>query len=176
MANTWGNNGNSDRLYFLGLQNHRRCWLQPWNSKTLDPLKKSYDNPRQRIKKQRHHFANKGLYSQSYGFSSSHEWMWELDHKKGWAWKNLCFRIVLMEKTLESSLDHKTSCKPASPKGKSTLNIHWKDWCWSLSSTTLATWYEERTHWKRPWCWERLKRKGEESGRGWDGWIASVSQ
>ena len=58
---------------------------------TLAPWKESYDKPRQHIKKQRHHFANKGVYSQSYGFSSSHVWMWELDHKEGWALKNLCF-------------------------------------------------------------------------------------
>ena len=55
---------------------------------------------------------------------------------------------------------------------KSTLTIHWKDWCWSWSSNTLATWGEELTHWRRPWCWERLKAKGEWSGRRWDGYIA----
>ena len=54
---------------------------------------------------------------------------------------------------------------------KSTLNIHWKDWCWSWNSNTLATWFEELTHWKRPWCWERLKA-GEGDDRGWDGWMA----
>ena len=58
--------------------------------------------PRQHIKKQRHYFANKGPYSQSYGFSSSQVWMWELDHKEGWVPKNLCFWIVALEKTLES--------------------------------------------------------------------------
>ena len=63
MANRWGNNGNSDRHYFLRLQNHCRWWLQPWNLKTFAPWKKSYDQPRQHIKKQRHYFANKGLYS-----------------------------------------------------------------------------------------------------------------
>ena len=78
------------------------------------PWKKSYDEPRQHIKKQRHHFAKKGLPSQSYGFSSSHVWMWELDHKNGWAPKNWCFQIV--EKTLESSLDSK-EMKPVNPKG-----------------------------------------------------------
>ena len=61
MANRWRNNGNSDRLSFLGLQNHYRWWLQPWNEKTLAPWKKSYDKPRERIKKQRHSFTNKGL-------------------------------------------------------------------------------------------------------------------
>jgi len=135
----------------------------------LEPPEKPHDKLRQHIKEQIHHFANKGPYSQSHGFSTSHVWMWELDHEEGWAPKNWCFQIVVLEKTLESPLDHKSSCKPASPKGKSTLNIHWKDWCWSLSSNTLATWYEEPTHWKRPWCWERLKTKGEESSRGWDG-------
>ena len=59
---------------------------------------------------------------------------------------------------------------------KSTLNIHWKDWCWSWRSDTLATWCKEPTHWKRPWCWERLRAKGEEGGRGWDGWMASLIQ
>ena len=59
---------------------------------------------------------------------------------------------------------------------KLTLNIHWKDWCWSWTSNTLAIWGEELTHWKRPWCWERLKAGGEGDDRGWDGWMASLSQ
>ena len=59
---------------------------------------------------------------------------------------------------------------------KSVLNIHWKDWCWSCSSNTLATWCEELTQWKRPWCWERLKVGGEGDDRGWDGWTASPTQ
>ena len=75
-------------------------------SKTLAPWKKSYDKPRQQIRKQRHYFANKGPYSQSCGFSSSHIQIWELDHKEGWVPKNWCFEIVL-EKTLESPLDCK---------------------------------------------------------------------
>ena len=58
---------------------------------------------------------------------------------------------------------------------KSVLNNHWKDWCWSWSLNTLATWCEELTHWKRPWCWERLKAGGEGDDRGWDGWIASLT-
>ena len=57
---------------------------------------------------------------------------------------------------------------------KSVLNIHWKDWCWS--SNTLATWCEELTHWKRPWCWERLKVGGEGYDRGLDGWMVSQTQ
>ena len=75
--------------YFWGLQNHCRWWLQPWNYKMLAPWKKSYDQPRQHIKKQRHYFADKGPSSQSYGFSSSHVWMWELNYKESWAPKML---------------------------------------------------------------------------------------
>ena len=56
------------------------------------------------------------------------------------------------------------------------LGVHWKDWCWSWNSNTWATWWEELTHWKRPWCWKRLKAGGEGEDRGWDGWIASPTQ
>ena len=60
---------------------------------------------------------------------------------------------------------------------KSALNIHWKNWCWSWNSSTLATWCEELTHWKRPWCWERLKAGGRRGdNRGWDGWMASPTK
>ena len=61
-------------------------------------------------------------------------------------------------------------------KRKSTLHIHWKDWCWSWGSNTLATWCKELTHWQRSWCWERLRAGGEEGSRGWDGWMASPTQ
>ena len=63
---------------------------------------------------------------------------------------------------------------PTSPSwGRSVLGVHWKDWCWSWNSSTLATWCEELTHWKRPWCWEGLGAGGEEVDRGWDGWMGS---
>ena len=83
--------------------------LTPWN--------KSYDKPRQHFKKQRHHFVDKGLSSQSYGFSSSRIWMWELDNKEGRALKKWCFQIVMLGKTLETPM----ACKeinPVNPKGK----------------------------------------------------------
>ena len=82
----------------------------------LAPWKKSYDQPRKHIKKQRDYFANKGQASQSYGFSSSHVWMWELDYKEIWALKNWCFWTVVLEKTLESPLDYK-EVQPIHPKG-----------------------------------------------------------
>ena len=81
----------------------------------LAPWKESYDKPRQCIKKQRYHFADKGLYSQTYGFSSSHVQMWELDHKIDWAPTNWCFQIVVLEKILESPLESK-ELKPVCPK------------------------------------------------------------
>ena len=66
---------------------------------------------------------------------------------------------------------------PTSPSSrKSFLNIHWKDWCWSWSSSTLATWCEELTPWKKSWCWERLKAGGEVDDRGWVSWLASPTQ
>ena len=84
--------------------------------KTLSLWKKSYDKPRQHIKKQRPHFADKGPHSQSYGFFSSHVWMWELDHKEGWAPKNWCFQTTVLEKALESP-SHCKVIKFVNPKG-----------------------------------------------------------
>ena len=91
-------------------------WLQPQNQKTFAPWKESYDQPRQHIKKVRHYFANKEFSSQNYGFSSTHVWMWELDHKGGWGSKNSCISTVLFEKTLGVSLEHK-EIKPVNPRG-----------------------------------------------------------
>ena len=112
MGNRWVKNGNSERLHFLGLQNHCRWWLQPRNSKMLAPWKKSYDKPRQ----QRHYFTDKCPSSQSYGFSSSHVWIWELYYNESWAPKNSCFWTVVLEKTLESFLNGK-EINPINPKG-----------------------------------------------------------
>ena len=82
----------------------------------LAPWKKSYDQLRQHIKKQRHYFANKAPSSQSYGFSGSHVWMWRLEYKESWVLKNWCFWTVVLEKTLESPLDCK-EIQPVHPKG-----------------------------------------------------------
>ena len=84
--------------------------------KALAPWKKSYNQPRQHIKKQRHYFANKGPSSQGYGFSSGHVWMWVLDCEESWALKNWCFWTVVLEKTLESPLDCK-EIQPVHSKG-----------------------------------------------------------
>ena len=78
----------------------------------------------------------------------------------------------------------KDSCESLGQQGdqtsysnrKSTLNTLWKDWCWSWNSNTLATWWEELSDWKRPWCWARLRAGEEGDDRGWDGWMASPTQ
>ena len=114
----------------------------------LAPWKKGYDQPRQDVKKQRHHFANKGPSSQGYGFSSSHVWMWELEYKESWAPKNRCFWTVVLEKTLESPFDCK-EIQPVHPKGN-------QSWIFN-GRTDFATWCKELTHWKRPRCWETLE-------------------
>ena len=136
--------------------------------------KKSYDKSRQHFKKQRHHFADKGLYNQSYCFSSSHVLMWELDHKEDWAPRNWCFQTVVLERTLESLLDCK-EIKPVNPKG-------YQPWIFigrtGVEAEAPIPWpldVKEPTHWKRSWCWERL-RAGEEGNRRWDGWTASLTQ
>ena len=133
----------------------------------------SSNQPRQHIKMQRIYLANKGPSSQGYGFSSSHVWMWELGYKESWV-QNWCFWTVVLKKTLESPLDCK-EVQPVHPKGNQSWG-HWKDWCWSWNSNTWATWCEELTHLKRPWCWERLRAGGEGDDRGWDGWMASPTR
>ena len=137
----------------------------------LAPWEKSYDQPRQHIKKQRHYFASKGPSSQSYGFSSNHVRMWELDYKESWALNNWCFWTVVLEKTLESPLDCK-EIQPVHPKGNQSW-IFIEGVMLKLKLQYMATWCEELTHWKRPWCWARLKAGGEGDNRGCDGWIPS---
>ena len=88
----------------------------------LTPWKKSYDQPRQHVKKQRYYFANKGSPSQSYGFSSSHVWIWELYHKEGWVPKNWCFQTAVLKKTVESPLNCK-EIKPVNPKGSPEYSL-----------------------------------------------------
>ena len=99
--------------------------------------------------------------------------MWLLDHKEDWV-LNCCFQIVVLEKTFESPLNSK-EIKPGQSYRRSTLNSHWKDWGWSWSSNTLATSWEELTHWKRPWCWERLRAGREVGNREWDSRIDSLT-
>ena len=135
---------------------------------------KSYDKPRQHIKKQRHYFGNKSLYSQVYGFSSSHIWVWELDCKECWAPKNWCFWTVMLEKTLESPLDHK-EIQSVNPKGNHSWIFIGKT---DAEAETLILWPPDAKSWligKDPdagkdWRWEE-KGTPEDEMVGWHHWL-----
>ena len=100
--------------------------------------------------------------------------MWELDYKESWAPKNWCFWTVVLEKTLESPLDCK-EIQSVHPKGNQSWIFIGRTDAEAETPNTLATWCKELTHWKKSWCWERL-RAGEGEDRGWDGWMASPIQ
>ena len=102
MGNRWGNSGNSDRLYFLGLQKSLQMVTTAMKLKDACSLEESYDLPRQHVKKQRHYFANKGPSSQSYGFSGSHVWLWELDYKESWVEELMFLNCGVGEDSWES--------------------------------------------------------------------------
>ena len=133
---------------------------------------KSYDQPRQHIQKQRHYFANKGPSSQSYGFSSSHVWMWQLEYKESWALKNWFFWTVVWRRLLRvtwiARRSNRSILKEFSPE-YSLKGL-------MLKLQYLATWSEELTPLKRPWCWERLKARVEGDDRRRDGWMASLTR
>ena len=123
---------------------------------------------------QRHYFANKGLSSHTYSFSSSHVWMWELGYKESWVPKNWCFWTVVLEKTLESPLGSK-ELQPVNPKGnQSWIFIGRTD----VEAETPILWPSDAKNWligKDPNAGERLKAGGEGDDRGWDGWMASLT-
>ena len=117
--------------------------------------KKSYDKPKQCIKKQRHYFTNKGLDSQSSGFPSGQVWMWELDHKEAWVPKNWCFWTVVLEKTLKSPLDFK-EIQPVHPEGnQSWIFIGRID----AEAETPILWPPDAKNW--------ITRKDPDSGKDW---------
>ena len=113
------------------------------------------DKHRQCIKKQRHYFADKGLYSQSYGFSSNHVWMWELDHKEDWVPKNWCFWTVLLEETLESPL-HCKEIKSVNPKGNQSCTFTGRT---DAETEAPVFWPPEMKRW--------LIRKDPDAGKDW---------
>ena len=167
MVNRWGN---SDRLFSrapVSLQMVTAA--MKW--KDVCSWKKSYNQPKQCIKKQRHCFADKGPSSQSYGFSRSHVQTWELEHTEGWAPKNWCFQTVVLEKTLENPLDCK-EIQPVHPKGNQP----------SLEGPMLMQKLQYFGHpiWRadsleKTLMLERLRAGGEGEDRRWDGWMASLT-
>ena len=161
MANRWQNNENSDRLYFLG-GTPKSLQMVTTAMKLKDaPWGKICDQPRQHIKKKIHYFANKDPSTQGYGFSSSHVWMWELDHKESWVLKNWCFWTVVLEKTLENPLDCK-GIQPVPPKGdQSWVFIGRTD----AEAETPILWPSDVKNWliwKDPDAWQdwRQEEKG----------------
>ena len=121
----------------------------------LAPWKKSYDQHRQHIKKQGHYFANKGPSSQSYGFFSGHVWMWELDYKESWALKNWCFWPMVLEKTVESTLDCK-EIQPVHPVGDQFWAFIWRT---DVEAETPILWPPDAKNW--------LSRKDPDAGQDW---------
>ena len=137
-------------------------------------LEGKFNKLRQHIKKQRHHFAYKALYSQSYGFSNSHIWMWELNHREGWALKIWCFGTVVLEKTPESSLDHK-EIKPVNLIGNQPWAFIGRT---DAEAETPLLWPPDVMNWliwKDPdpgndWRWEE-KGTTEDEMVGWHHWL-----
>ena len=160
-------------FYFLWLQNHNHCRCSHEIKRHLLLGRKAMTNLGS-ILKRRHYFADIGPSSQSYAFSSSHVWMWVVDYKESWAPKNWCFELWCWSRLLRVPWTAKRSNQ--SILKRSVLIVHWKDWCWSWNSNMLATWCEEMTHLKRPWCWKRLKVGGKGDDRGWDAWMASLAR
>ena len=135
---------------------------------------KSYDQPRQHVKKQRHNFADKGPSSQSHSLSSSHVWMGELDYKESWAQKHWCFWTVVLEKTLESPLNCK-EMQPVHPKGNQSWVFFGRT---DAEAETLILWPPDAKNWviwKDPdagkdWRWEE-KGTTEDEMVGWRQWL-----
>ena len=160
----------------LGLQNHCRLNFMDCSHKIKRCLllrRKRYDQPRQHLIKQRHHLANKGPSSQSYGFSISHVWMWMLDYKESWAPKNWCFWTVVLVKILESPLDCK-EIQPVHPKAdQSWMFIGRTD----AEAETPILCPPDGKNWlirKDPDAGKVERTEGDD--RGWDGWKASPTQ
>ena len=137
------------------------------------PWKKNYDKPRQHIKKQIYYLLTKVYIVKAMAFPvvmyGCENWTIKkaecrrIDAFELWYWRLL--RVPWTARRANQSILKEIS-----------LGVHWQDWCWSWNSNTLATWWEELTHLKRLWCWERLKAGGEGDDRGWDGWMASPTQ
>ena len=170
MANRRGNNGNSERLHFWGAPKSLQMVTAAMKLKMIASWKKSCDQPRQHFEKQKHYFANKCPSSQSYGFSSSHVWMWELDYKESWALKNWCLWTVVLEKTLESPLECK-EIQPVHPEGnQSWIFIGRTD----AEAETPILWPPNAKNWLigkdpdagRDWGQEE-KRRTEDEMVGW---------
>ena len=139
----------------------------------LAPLKESYDQPRQHIKKQRHYLPTNVHLVKAMFFPVVMHACESWTKKKAEHRRTDAFDCGVKDSLFSFGLQG----DPTSPSYRSSvLRVHWKEWYWSWNSNTLATWCEELTHWKRPWCWERLRAGREGDDKGWDGWMESPTQ
>ena len=171
MGNRWRD---SVRLCFFflggGFQNHCRWWLQPWNKRHLLLGRKVMTNLDSILKSRDITLSTKICLVKAmlfpvvmYGCES-----WTVKKAEYrrinafelWRWRRL-LRVAWTARRSNQSI---------------LKVVHWRDWCWSWNSNTLATSCKELTHWKRPWCWEGLRAGGEGDDRGWDGWMASPTR
>ena len=174
LANRWGKSGNCGRFYFGGSNiiaddecsyKIKICLLLGRKAMTnLDSILQSRDItlPRKDDLVKAMVFPVIMYGHESWTIRKAEHW--RIDAFELWYWSRL-LRVPWTARWSSHSILR-----------KSVLNFHWKEWCWSWNSNTLATWCEELTDWKRSWCWERLKAGGEGDGRGKDGWVASLTQ
>ena len=171
MANWWGNNGNSDRLYFGGAPKSLQtvtaarklkdtCSFEEQVSR-LDSILKSRD-----ITLPTKVHLVKAVVFPVVMYECESWTIKKVEHRRIdafelWCWRSL-LRVPWTARRSNQSILKEIS--------------HWKDWCWSCNSNTLATWCEELSHLKRPWCWQRLTAGGEGDDRGWDGWMALLTR
>ena len=174
MVNRWGNSGNSGRLYFLGSkitadgdcshETKRRLLLDRKVMTNLDSILKSRDiTLPTKVRLVKAMVFPVVMYGcESWTLKKAEHW--RIDAFKLWCWRRL-LRVPWTARRSSQSI-----LKEISP------GVHWKDWCWSWNSSTMATLCQELTHWKRPWCWEALKVGEEGDDKEWDSWMASLTQ
>ena len=175
MPNRWGNGGNSGWFYFGGPKSLQMVTAATKDKRHLLLRRKVMTNLDSILKNRNITLPTKVHLVKAIDFPVvMYIHTWELDYKESWVPKNWFFWTVVLEKTLESPLDCK-EIKPVNPKeNQSWIFIRRTD---AEAETPirrhLASWCKEQIHWKRPWCWERLKAEGEGDDRGWDGSMAS---
>ena len=171
MANRWGDSGNTDRLLICGLQNHCRCWVQPWVKRCLcfgrkvmtklDSILKSNITLLTKV-----HLVKAMVFPvvmyvcESWVINKAEHQ--RIDAFEPWCWRSLLRVPWTVRRSNQSILKIKPGCSLEALMLKLKLQY-------------LSTWWEELTPWKRPWCWKRLKAGGEGDDRRWDGWIALPS-
>ena len=167
MANRRGKMWKQWLILFSWAQKSLQMISAAMKIKMVAPQKKSYDKPRQHIKKQRYYLLTKLYTVKAMVFPvviyRCESWnIMKAEHRRVDVFKLWCWRRLLRVSWI-ARRSNKSVLKEINPEWI------WKDWCWNWSFKVLVTWCEELTHWKKPWCWERLKAKGEVGSRGWDG-------